>query len=127
MANHYAARGDTMFSKTTKALALSGLLAAAGAASASERNVIVPVIAGAAVGAVLAAVISQSNNDRHGHDRDYRPQPRYEPRYVQYQPVAYVRVRQRVEYRRFAPPPPHGYYEGGYRRGFDHGRGNDRW
>ncbi|UZJ58760.1 hypothetical protein OKW98_19560 [Pseudomonas sp. KU26590] len=121
-----------MISKMTQALILSGLLASAGAASASERNVIVPVIAGAAVGAVLAAVISQSNNDRHDRYQDYRPQPRYAPRYQpqyqpQYQQVVYVPVRERVEYRRFSPPQPHGYYDGGYRRGFDQGRGNDRW
>ena len=121
-----------MMSKMTQALILSGLLLGAGAASASERNVIVPVIAGAAVGAVLAAVISQSHNDRHERYQDYRPQPRYAPRYApryqpQYQQVVYVPVRERVEYRRFAPPPPRGYYDGGYRRGFDHGRGNDRW
>jgi hypothetical protein len=125
-----------MLSKMSHALILSGLLAAAGTASASERNVIVPVIAGAAVGAVLAAVISQSNNHRHERYQDYRPQPRYapgyQPRYQQYPPVAYVPVRERIEYRRFAPPPPRGYYnggyyDGGYRRGFDHGRGNDRW
>jgi hypothetical protein len=117
-----------MLSKMSHALILSGLLAAAGTASASERNVIVPVIAGAAVGAVLAAAISQSNH--HGRERyqDYRPQPRYAPRYQQqYQRVVYVPVRERVEYRRFAPPPPRGYYDGGYRRGFDHGRGYDRW
>lgn len=117
-----------MMSKMTQALVLSGLLAGAGMASASERNVIVPVIAGAAVGAVLAAVISQSHNDRHDRYQDYRPQPRYAPRYQpQYREVVYVPVRERVEYRRFAPPPPRGYYDGGYRRGFDHGRGNDRW
>jgi hypothetical protein len=34
--------------------------------------------------------------------------------------VAYVPVAPRVEYRRFAPPPPHGYYNGGHDRGYDH-------
>lgn len=117
-----------MISKMTQALILSGLLASAGAASASERNVIVPVIAGAAVGAVLAAVISQSHNDRHDRYQDYRPQPQYAPRYQQqYQRVVYVPVRERVEYRRVAPPPRGYYHDNGYRSGFDHGRGYDRW
>jgi hypothetical protein len=39
--------------------------------------------------------------------------------------VAYVPV-QRVEYRRFAPPPPHGYYGRGHDRHYD-GRGYGRW
>ena len=117
-----------MFSKMTKALILSGLLVAATAASANERDVIVPVIAGAAVGAVLATVISGSGHDHHPRYQGYQPQPRYQP---QYQPVAYVPVRPQVEYRRFAPPPPRGYYDRGYHRGYDrgydHGRGDGRW
>ena len=118
-----------MFSKMTQVLVLAGCLITGGAASASERNVILPVIAGAAVGAVLATVISKSNHDNNQR-RDYRgypPQPRYQPRY---QPVAYVPLRQ-VEYRRFAPAPPRGYYGGGYyrqdNRGYDRGRGDGRW
>ena len=112
-----------MISKMTQALILSGCLVAAGAASASERDVVVPVIAGAAVGAVLATVISGSGHDRNrSHYQDYRPQPRYQP---VYQPVAYVPV-QRVEYRRFAPPPPRGYHGRGYDRHFDH-HGQGRW
>ncbi len=112
-----------MISKMTQALILSGCLVAAGAASASERDVVVPVIAGAAVGAVLATVIRGSGHDRNrSHYQDYRPQPRYQP---VYQPVAYVPV-QRVEYRRFAPPPPRGYHGRGYDRHFDH-RGQGRW
>lgn len=115
-----------MFSKMTQALILSGCLVAAGTASASERDVIVPVIAAAAVGAVLASVISGSNHDH------YRPQYRAYPPQPRYQPVAYyVPVAPRVEYRRYAPPPPHGYYNGGYGRGYDrgyeHGRGDGRW
>lgn len=117
-----------MFSKMTKALILSGCLVAAGAASASERDVIVPVIAGAAVGAVLATVISGSGHDHYRPQyQGYRPQPHYQQ---QYQRVAYVPV-ERIEYRRFAPPAPHGYYNGGpgrgYERGYDHGRGDGRW
>lgn len=126
-----------MFSKMTQALILSGCLVAAGAASAGERNVIVPVIAGAAVGAVLATAISYSSQDHYRPQyQAYRPQPRYEPQY-QYQPVAYVPVATRVEYRRFAPPAPHRYYHGGYdhrgwdNRGYDRGydprRGDGRW
>lgn len=111
-----------MISKMTKALILSGCLVAAGAASASDRDVVVPVIAGAAVGAVLATVISGSGHDHYRSDyRDYRPQPRYQP---VYQPVAYVPVAPR----RFAPPPPppHGHYDRGY---YDRGghRGDGRW
>jgi hypothetical protein len=119
-----------MFSKMTQALILSGCLVAAGAASANERDVIVPVIAGAAVGAVLATVIASSNHNSHDRNdyRGYQPQPRYQPRYQQ---VVYVPVAPRPEYRRFAPPPPHGYYDGGHYRnndhGYDRGRGGNRW
>ena len=115
-----------MFSKMTNVLILAGSLIFAGAATANERNVIVPVIAGAAVGAVLAAVISNSNRD---HDRprykQYRPQPRYQPQY--YEAVRYVPVRP-AEYRRYGPPR-RGYYDHGPRRDYGHGRGysNGRW
>lgn len=114
-----------MFSKMTKALILSGcLVVAAGTANADERNVIVPVIAGAAVGAVLATAISGAGNDHHRPAPHYRPAPRYQP---YYQPVAYVPVAPR----RFAPPPPHRYHYGGPVRGFDRGhdrgRGDGRW
>lgn len=112
-----------MFSKMTQVLILSGSLLVAGAATANERDVIVPVIAGAAVGAVLATVLSHSSRD---HDRpryqQYRPQPRYQP---QYQAVRYVPVRP-VEYRRYDPPRG-SYYDRGPRRDYDHGRGNGRW
>lgn len=112
-----------MFSKMTKALILSGcLVVAAGTANADERNVIVPVIAGAAVGAVLATAISGSGHDHHHRPAPhYRPAPRYQPYYP---PVAYVPVAPR----RFAPPPPHRYHDGGPGRGFDrgHDRGHDR-
>jgi len=130
-----------MFSKITKVLILSGCLVAAGAASANGRDVIVPVIAGAAVGAILATVISGSNHDNYRPQyQGYQPQPRYQPQYQpRYQPVAYVPVATRVEYRRFDPRPPRGYYNGGYGydhgrdggrdrdRGFDHNRGDGRW
>ncbi|WP_341524099.1 hypothetical protein AABC73_14220 [Pseudomonas sp. G.S.17] len=124
-----------MFSKITNVLILSGCLVAAGAVSASDRNVIVPVIAGAAVGAILATVISGSSHDNYRpHYQGYQAQPRYQPQYQpQYQPVAYVPVATRVEYRRFDPRPPRGYYNGGddhgrdRDRGFDHNRGDGRW
>ena len=118
-----------MFFKSTQALILSGCLIAAGTASANDRNVIVPVIAGAAVGAVLASVLSHSGHDRRPQQGyyDYRPQPAYPQRY---QPVAYVPVATEVEYRRFTPPPPHRFYGGdrGYGRGYEQGydRGYDR-
>lgn len=126
-----------MLSKLTHALILSGCLIAAGAAHADERNVIVPVIAGAAVGAVLATIISQSGHE-HSHRQQYQgyaqPQyrPQYQPRYQQqYQQVAYVPVQPQVEYRRFAPPPPRGHHNGwrdrDYERGYDQGRGDGRW
>jgi hypothetical protein len=123
------ARGDTMFSKMTQALILSGCLVAAGAASANERDVIVPVIAGAAVGAILATVIAGSGHDHYRPQyQGYEPQPRYAS---QYQRVAYVPVAPRIEYRRYEPAPPRGYYDGGYHRGYDHGfyhgRGDGRW
>lgn len=126
-----------MFSKMTKALILSGcLVVAAGTANADERNVIVPVIAGAAVGAVLATAISGSGHEHHRPAPHYRPGPGYQPapRYqpaphyqaaphyqTYYQPVAYVPVAPR----RFAPPPPppHRYHDGGH----DRGRGDGRW
>lgn len=123
-----------MFSKMIQAVVLSGSLVAAGAASANDRNVIVPVIAGAAVGAVLATLISSNA----GHDnyqrpqyQGYQPQPRYQPRY---QPVAYVPVGPRVEYRRFDAPHrgyydrgPHRFDDRGYGNGHYQGRGDGRW
>lgn len=122
-----------MFSKMIQAVVLSGSLIAAGTASANDRNVIVPVIAGAAVGAVLATIISQSGRDDYQRPRyqGYEPQPHYQP---QYQPVAYVPVGPRVEYRRFVPVQ-RGYYDHGpsrnYDRGYGHGayqgRGDGRW
>ncbi|MDD1965776.1 hypothetical protein NPS29_10640 [Pseudomonas putida] len=117
-----------MISKMTQALVLTGTLIAAGAANASDRNVIVPVIAGAAIGAVVATVASNS----HHHHRPARyyapppPPPRYVPRY---QPVYYAPPPP-VVYRRFEPPRPHGYYDGGWRRGHDRGwdhRRDGRW
>lgn len=110
-----------MISKITQALLLSGCLVAAGTAGASERDVIVPVIAGAAVGAILATVIGSSSAGHHdrAHYQSYQPPPRYVARY---QPVAYVPVAPRVEYRRFEPARPHDYH-----RGFDHARGDGRW
>lgn len=122
-----------MISKMIQAVILSGSLAVAGTASANDRNVIVPVIAGAAVGAVLATLISSSGRNDYQQPRyqNYQPQPRYAP---QYQPVAYVPVRQQVVYRRFEPVRGN-HYDRGYDRGrdwhgdrgYDQGRGNGRW
>ncbi|RRV10290.1 hypothetical protein EGJ27_01295 [Pseudomonas sp. v388] len=104
-----------MFSKMTKVLILTGLLIASGAASANDRNVIVPVIAGAAVGAVLATVIASKGNDRdHRHER-----PRYHRAYAPAPP--------RMQYRRYAPPPRHHYDNRRYDRGHDSYRGGRRW
>lgn len=88
-----------MFAKLTKALLLSTCLVAAGVAgtaSADERDLIVPVIAGAAVGALIAG--NWDNGGHHHHEAPrYAPQPR---------PVMYVPAPQPVYYRP-APPPPH--------------------
>jgi hypothetical protein len=126
-----------MISKMIQAVILSGSLAVAGTASANDRNVIVPVIAGAAVGAVLATLISHSGRNDYQQPRyqHYQPRPRYAP---QYQPVAYVPVRRQVVYRRVEPvygnPYDHGRnwhgdrgYNRGYDRGYDRGRGDGRW
>ncbi|MEG5262848.1 hypothetical protein TRP66_00945 [Pseudomonas sp. JDS28PS106] len=83
-----------MFAKMTQALLLTGCLIGAGTASASDRNVVVPVIAGAAVGAVLATALSNAGQDHH-----HRPAPRY--REMAYAP--------RFEDRRPVPPPRHYY------------------
>lgn len=109
-----------MFTKLSKALVLSTALAmagVAGTASADERNVIVPVIAGAAVGALIASSWDNGHH-RHRHDRyerRYAPPPRY---YQPARPVYYQRAPQPVYYQqipppvyyRAAPPPRHGEY-----------------
>ena len=67
-----------MFSRILKVGLLIGCLVAAGTASAADRNVVVPVLAGAAVGAVLVAVLSDSSDDRHRHHsarHHHRPAP----------------------------------------------------
>ena len=67
-----------MISKMSKVLILAGCLVAAGTASAADRDVVVPVIAGAAVGAVLMTALSDSGGHHHRHH--YAPQPvRYAP------------------------------------------------
>ena len=83
-----------MFAKMTQALLLTGCLIGAGTASATDRNVVVPVIAGAAVGAVLATALSSARHDHH-----HRPAPRYRP-------MAYA---PRFEHRRPVPPPRYYY------------------
>lgn len=69
-----------MFSRILKVGLLACCLVAAGNASA-DRNVVVPVLAGAAVGAVLVAVLANSSDDRRRYQepRHYhrQPQPRH--------------------------------------------------
>lgn len=112
-----------MFSKLTKALILSGCLLAAGTAAANGRDVLVPVIAGAAVGAVIATAMNGDHH--HTYYREYEPQPRY---VTPYQSVVYVREPTRVEYRPVYSPPPRGYYsrDGWGHHGWGHDRGHDR-
>ena len=115
-----------MFAKMTQALLLTDCLIGAGTASANDRNVIVPVIAGAAVGAVLATVIAKSGDDDRRHHRA-PPRADYRPRY---QPVAYVPVSRRVEYRRVAAPPSRFYrhdYRHDGRHYQSHRRDDHRW
>lgn len=106
-----------MFAKLTKAALLSACLVAAGAAgsaSADERDLVVPMIAGAAVGALIA-----TNWDNNGHHHPH--EPRYAPRP---QPVMYVPAPQPVYYQP-APPPPHRPWDHhGEGRRFD---GPPRW
>lgn len=84
-----------MFSRILKVGLLAGSLVATANASAADRNVVVPVLAGAAVGAVLVAVLSDSSDDRHRHHaarHHHRPPPprhhvhhsRYVPRGVKH-------------------------------------------
>ncbi|MDF2643399.1 MAG: hypothetical protein K0R45_2673 [Pseudomonas sp.] len=101
-----------MFAKMTKALLLTGCLIGAGTAAASDRSVVVPVLAGAAVGAVLATVVAKSGNDHHHRAPrhvDYRPR---------YQPVAYVPVAPPPRYYR-APAPQHFHHRGPDRGRYD--------
>lgn len=91
-----------MFSRILKIGLLTGCLITASAASAADRNVVVPVLAGAAVGAVLVAVLAKDSDDRHDHrNRRYQHQPkrhvhhhRHAPRAVTYRPkrIEYVMV-----------------------------------
>ena len=83
-----------MFSRILKVGLLAVCLAAAGNASATDRSVVIPVLAGAAVGAVLVAALSDSSDDRHRpHVRHhhsppppkrYAHHPRHAPRIVQH-------------------------------------------
>jgi hypothetical protein len=104
-----------MFAKLTKALLLSTCLVAAGVAgtaSADERNLIVPVIAGAAVGALIASNWDNGGHHHH-HEQRYAPRPVYyqpAPRPVYYQPApqpVYYQPAPRPVYYQPAPPPRH--------------------
>ncbi len=85
-----------MFRRIMQATVLATCLAGAGVVSAADRNVVVPVIAGVAVGALLGVVLSQDRGERHEHRRPaykaphrvkhYAPPPRH------YRPVQYVAV-----------------------------------
>lgn len=113
-----------MFAKMTKALLLTGCLIGAGTAAANDRSVVVPVLAGAAVGAVLATVVAKSGHDHHHRaprHADYRPR---------YQPVAYVPVAPPRRFHRMPAPAPRHFHDRGHDRGrYDnHGyRDHRRW
>ena len=84
-----------MISRISQVVLLSGCLAVAGGASAFEReDLIVPVMAGVAVGVLLG---SAGHDDHRHHQRNYR-QPQvvyYQPRparVYRYAPVRYVAV-----------------------------------
>lgn len=79
-----------MFSRILKVGLLAGCLVAAGTASAADRNVVVPVLAGAAVGAVLVAVLADSSDDRHRHAvrHHHRPPPRHYVHHPRHAPRA---------------------------------------
>jgi hypothetical protein len=100
-----------MFAKFTKALLVSTCLVAAGVAgtaAADERDLIVPVIAGAAVGALIAGNWDNGGHhhrDERRHERHYAPQPR-QVMYVPARPV-YYQPAPRPMYYQPAPPPRH--------------------
>jgi len=79
-----------MFSRILKVGLLAGCLVAAGTASAADRNVVVPVLAGAAVGAVLVAVLADSSDDRHRHAvrHHHRSPPRHYVHHPRHAPSA---------------------------------------
>jgi len=87
-----------MFSRILKFGLLTGCLVAASAASAADRNVVVPVLAGAAVGAVLVAVLAKDSDDRHQRARHYRHQPKRHVHHHRYVPHAARYRPKRVEY-----------------------------
>lgn len=109
-----------MLTKWTKALLLSTCLVSAGVvgtASADERNLVVPIIAGAAVGALIASNWHGGGHHHH-RDNDYAPpRPVYyrrAPRPVYYQPapqVIYYQPPPRPVYYRPAPPPRYWGYQ----------------
>lgn len=89
-----------MFSRILKAGFLAGCLVVAGTASAADRNVVVPVLAGAAVGAALVSVLANASDDDHRHQpprHAYQP-PRLASRYVRQTPRVVKYQPKRVEY-----------------------------
>jgi nucleoside-specific outer membrane channel protein Tsx len=89
-----------MFSRILKVGLLVGCLVAAGTASAADRNVVVPVLAGAAVGAVLVAVLANASDDDHRHQRHrhYHQPRRHYGHYGRQMPRASKHRPKRVEY-----------------------------
>ncbi|MBU1282084.1 MAG: hypothetical protein KJ884_00630 [Gammaproteobacteria bacterium] len=85
-----------MFRRMTQVAVLAACLTAASAASAADRNVVVPVIAGVAVGALLGVAFSQDRDDRHRYHRPAYKAPKrvvhYAPAPRHYRPVQYVAV-----------------------------------
>ncbi|KRW69156.1 hypothetical protein [Stutzerimonas nitrititolerans] len=104
-----------MFSRILKVGLLAGCLVAAGTASAADRNVVVPVLAGAAVGAVLVAVLADSSDDRHRHHtvrHHHRPAP---PRYHLHHPRHAPRgVKHGYPRKHYVVVERHGYRGGRY-------------
>lgn len=91
-----------MFSRILKVGLLTGCLVVAGQASAADRNVVVPVLAGAAVGAVLVAVLANASDDddRRHSPRHYHQPPRHQHHYARQLPRAVKYRPKRVEYMR---------------------------
>ncbi|UFH49195.1 hypothetical protein [Pseudomonas sp. KNUC1026] len=106
-----------MFSKMTKILLLSGCLIGASVASTSASarpsDVIVPALAGVAVGAIIAGSMDGGGGHHHYRERYYEPQPQpryyYEARPVYYAPPPPPPPRV-VYYQPGPPPPPPGWY-----------------
>jgi len=106
-----------MFSRILKVGLLAGSLVAAANASAADRSVVVPVLAGAAVGAVLVAVLSDSSDDRHRHHaarhHHRAPPPRHQLHYSRHVPRGGKHGQRHTQYV-LVPVVRHGHRGGGY-------------